>query len=128
MLRGGRISSADGLVSVSITQICALPSVQPTYDLTVEGEHEFFANGILVHNCFKMILGTVRNPTEVPQDELIAAQLVGLDAFSGGMRHRFLMSQEAMQGKLGLDGKPKGKKKVPAIDMRRAPGVLRRPR
>jgi hypothetical protein len=21
------------------------------YDLTVEGEHEFFANGILVHNC-----------------------------------------------------------------------------
>lgn len=79
-------------------------------------------------DCLKMLLGTVKNPTEVPQDELIAAQLVGLDAFSGGMRHRFLMSQEAMSGKLGLDGKPKGKKKVPAIDMRRAPGVLPRPR
>jgi hypothetical protein len=23
----------------------------PVHDLTVEGEHEFFANGILVHNC-----------------------------------------------------------------------------
>lgn len=23
----------------------------PVYDLTVEGEHEFFANGVLVHNC-----------------------------------------------------------------------------
>lgn len=23
----------------------------PVYDLTIEGEHEFFANGILVHNC-----------------------------------------------------------------------------
>ena len=22
----------------------------PVYDLTVEGEHEFFANGVLVHN------------------------------------------------------------------------------
>jgi len=21
------------------------------YDLTVEGEHEFYANGVLVHNC-----------------------------------------------------------------------------
>jgi hypothetical protein len=23
----------------------------PVYDLTVDGEHEFFANGVLVHNC-----------------------------------------------------------------------------
>lgn len=23
----------------------------PVYDLMVEGEHEFFANGLLVHNC-----------------------------------------------------------------------------
>lgn len=27
--------------------------VRPVYDLTVEGEHEFFANGVLVHNCTK---------------------------------------------------------------------------
>lgn len=24
---------------------------QPVYNLEVEGEHEFFANGVLVHNC-----------------------------------------------------------------------------
>lgn len=25
---------------------------QPVYDLTVDGQPEFFANGVLVHNCF----------------------------------------------------------------------------
>ena len=27
----------------------------PVYDLTVEGAHEFFANGVLVHNCLRYI-------------------------------------------------------------------------
>lgn len=27
------------------------PTFAPVYDITVEGEHEFFANGVLVHNC-----------------------------------------------------------------------------
>lgn len=36
----------------------ASPVAQPceparVYDLTVEGEHEFFANGVLVHNCLR---------------------------------------------------------------------------
>ena len=79
-------------------------------------------------DCAKMLTGTVRNPTEVPQDEIIAGQLVGLDAFTGGMRHRFLMSQEATSGKLGLDGKPKSKNKALLVDMRKAPGVMQRPR
>jgi hypothetical protein len=26
------------------------------YDLTVEGEHEFFANGVLVHNCLRYLV------------------------------------------------------------------------
>ena len=35
---------------------------QPVYNLTIEDAHEFFANGILVHNCdalVYLILGTV---------------------------------------------------------------------
>ena len=28
---------------------------EKVYDLTIEGEHEFFANGILVHNCMDAI-------------------------------------------------------------------------
>lgn len=27
------------------------------FDITVEGEHEFVANGILVHNCIKYLTG-----------------------------------------------------------------------
>jgi phage terminase large subunit-like protein len=40
--------STQGIVSVE-----ALSEKIPVYDLTVEGEHEFFANGVLVHNCTK---------------------------------------------------------------------------
>lgn len=28
------------------------------YDITVEGEHEFFANGVLAHNCFRYMVHT----------------------------------------------------------------------
>jgi hypothetical protein len=34
-----------------VERISALETRQPVYDLTIEGEHEFYANGILVHNC-----------------------------------------------------------------------------
>lgn len=34
---------------VSVTEESGLP--EPVFDLTVEDAHEFFANGILVHNC-----------------------------------------------------------------------------
>lgn len=33
-----------------VVRVSALATRQPVYDLTVEGEHEFYANGILVHN------------------------------------------------------------------------------
>lgn len=33
--------------------VCAIGRIEPkVYDLTIEGQHEFFANGILVHNCW----------------------------------------------------------------------------
>jgi intein/homing endonuclease len=46
---GHRLTMSDGTESHIV-------SVRPTgtacvYDLTVEGAHEFFANGVLVHNC-----------------------------------------------------------------------------
>jgi hypothetical protein len=115
------------LAWVSVVEVRKCHRVQPVYDLTVEGEHEFFANGILVHNC-KQILGTLRNPTEVPREEIIGGLLQGLDPFTAGLRGRFLMSQEALEGKLGPDGKPRKKKSAPLIDLRKAPGVMQRPR
>jgi len=30
----------------------------PVYDITVEGNHNFFANGILIHNCMEILLKT----------------------------------------------------------------------
>jgi hypothetical protein len=39
----------EGLVKSNI--ISGLRSEQNVYDIEVEGEHEYFANGILVHNC-----------------------------------------------------------------------------
>jgi hypothetical protein len=76
----------------------------------------------------KQILGTVRNPTAIPSEEIIAGQIEGLDMFAGPMRGRFLMSAEALGGKLGIDGKPKKRKSPLSIDMRKGPGFLRRPR
>jgi len=59
------IGSAQTVIAPSPLTNTAIPSavvanvvsvldsgIQPeVWDLTVEGEHEFFANGILVHNC-----------------------------------------------------------------------------
>lgn len=35
---------------MSVVSVCAA-GVSPVYNLAVEGAHEFFANGVLVHNC-----------------------------------------------------------------------------
>lgn len=37
----------------------------PVYDITVEDNHNFFANGILVHNCSEIILPTNKDRTAV---------------------------------------------------------------
>lgn len=47
-------SAADHARSLSTARISAVEKLAtraPVYDLTVEDQHEFFANGILVHNC-----------------------------------------------------------------------------
>jgi phage terminase large subunit-like protein len=47
-------SAADSvplLFTGSVVSVERLHILSAVYDLTVEGEHEFFANGILVHNC-----------------------------------------------------------------------------
>jgi len=48
--------------------------VRPVYNLKVDGEHEFFANGLLVHNCdassgaFNKLLGLGEQYTEIVED------------------------------------------------------------
>ena len=42
------------------------------YDLTIEGEHEYFANGVLVHNCIDAVryyvLGELLGKIQKPKD------------------------------------------------------------
>ena len=50
---------------------------EPVYDITVDGNHNFFANGILVHNCQEITLPTVpmasyeKEVHEVNQNDLV---------------------------------------------------------
>jgi hypothetical protein len=96
------------------------------YDLTVNGQPEFFANGILVHNCLKYLTGMLRSATPIPMEEEIAAQLSGLDPTTQNIRARFLMSDLAMKGQVNIDGSIKNKKSAVTVDMRRSPGVIPR--
>lgn len=113
------------LAPVRVSEVQPISGRQAVYDLAVEGEHEFFANGVLVHNCMKYLTGSLRNPTEVPLAEIMEEKLAGLDAMTAPLRARFLMSSMALTGKLGPDGKPRQKKVATVIDLRRSPGVIR---
>ena len=44
--------SADYLVPLPIAEVSSRSAgKEVVYDLCIEGEHEYFANGVLVHNC-----------------------------------------------------------------------------
>ena len=55
----------------------------PVYDITVEGNHNFFANDILVHNCLEIALLT--EPLEHPDDISGAIALCILSAINVGL-------------------------------------------
>jgi len=38
-----------------VQSVCVVGTAKQVYDLTIEGDHEFFANSILVHNCLDSI-------------------------------------------------------------------------
>ena len=42
-----------------------LTKKEKVYDVTVENSHNFYANGILVHNCSEIILPTDKERTAV---------------------------------------------------------------
>ena len=46
------INTAQGNAKTNITQEHIAQEKQPVYDLMIEDQHEFFAYGVLVHNCF----------------------------------------------------------------------------
>lgn len=49
--KGSRAIWESGLKVIQFVGKSAYPTLKPVYDMTVDGEHCFFANGVLVHNC-----------------------------------------------------------------------------
>lgn len=41
----------SGVVDVTVLQVSDGLKEQPVYNLTVEGVHQFVANGVITHNC-----------------------------------------------------------------------------
>lgn len=54
-LKATKINTSDFVVGVVQEKVSLRKKAAAVYDLTVEGEHEFFANGLLVHNCIDAI-------------------------------------------------------------------------
>jgi hypothetical protein len=77
--RGGnapRASAPTHACSVPVTRVSAIKvPLQPVYNIEVDGPPEFYANGILVHNC---------SVSRIPVVKLLGIQPAGLNASSEG--------------------------------------------
>jgi phage terminase large subunit-like protein len=65
-----------------VVRTYVLETRQPVYDLTIESEHEFYANGILVHNCVwgpwhMKLVGTTSTGQGSLGGDLARKQIVG---------------------------------------------------
>ena len=47
----GTVRTNAGLSTIRVTKVESLHVARPVYNITVEGSHDYFANGLLVHNC-----------------------------------------------------------------------------
>lgn len=55
------------MAPVSKCERMSLPKAEPVYDIQVEGTHNFFANGILVHNCI-IVDDPIKDPMEAKSE------------------------------------------------------------
>lgn len=54
---------APSLVRASVVQVCETADLNPVYDISVQDAEEFFASGILVHNCRYALAPLIRKRT-----------------------------------------------------------------
>ena len=62
------------IVPVHVLRVIGLPNKRPVYNLEVENAHEFFANGVLVHNCvdsLRYVLSWLTGSGEETEDTVI---------------------------------------------------------
>ena len=63
-------------------QLCGLVEAgyADVYDLEVEDTHEFFANGILVHNCYRYGMKSMLAPKRKTQTDIFNEEMDALQA------------------------------------------------
>lgn len=109
---GRRLSGIDTLkyrpATYTAVQLCELRTAgfADVYDLEVDGEHEFFANGILVHNC-RYGLKSKLEPGRKPNDQVVADRIremqeAGLDEHSLTI-HAYRMTHDLAEQDAGED-------------------------
>jgi hypothetical protein len=69
----------SGFAVARVRRVTRTSSVAPVFNLAVEGEHEYVANGVLVHNCLVYLCRAVRwhrdcRPAPVLDRGLVEAQ------------------------------------------------------
>lgn len=94
-------SGPPGFALIRVLEKTQYSASVPVYNLTVDGEHEYFANGILVHNCDAssgafLKLALTRTPATMEQPRAVATTLeprkgvpfdrTGKNPFFGGHR------------------------------------------
>jgi hypothetical protein len=77
MFAGNHLSSID-TVRQRPAQEVVRESIEPVYDLTIEGVSEYYANGILVHNCLDALRYGVNLPNDVPRNSDRFKNIVGI--------------------------------------------------
>lgn len=88
---GASTGSSPRLALANVERVCVVAEPKPVYDLTVEGQPEFFAGGLLVHNCVwaltelmlsatgaSVTTGHLRSGARVPTGVTSSARRIGM--------------------------------------------------
>jgi len=77
-------TNQQSIVAGRVLRVLEAGKAAKVYDLTVEGEHEYFANGVLMHNCDALFYGcsklTMDYPALLPVPDRIMPKLAELFA------------------------------------------------
>jgi hypothetical protein len=72
--------------------------VEPVWNLEVEGDHEYFADGILTHNC---AFPEYQNDDQVDASSGAFNKVSGLTMFADGAVYRTELAARDLEGKYG---------------------------
>jgi hypothetical protein len=54
-----------------VLSVCDYGKADFVYDLTIDGQHEFYANGVLVHNCIDALRYAIGPLIKAPKQDIV---------------------------------------------------------